>query len=253
MESQSKKSLSEALHGNHMPPPPTGRALALGAGAAIAGTAVWGMVAYYGNVEVGYIAIGIGALIGFAMVKAGGHGMLLTVSAGVLALLSIASGKHLSFTLTLTGRAEENCTPEDFAEFQKDAADWEQLGDSATAEDIERFAANHGYSPLPADQFRAAQGSRLDWFAADERTLDEWRAWEIKDDSFVDHLKEDFHPYDILFAVIGIAAAAGQLKRRTDELEARNKAALLAERQAARDAASSDTAGDDSATTGENN
>ena len=104
-----KGKLSDLVRGDLLPPPPIGRATVAGTGAAMMGAAAWGLIAYYGNVEVGYLAIGIGALIGWVMVKAGGHGTPIAVCAGLLTLLSILSGSTSRSAWTPAG-CPRNCT-----------------------------------------------------------------------------------------------------------------------------------------------
>ncbi len=69
------------------------------AGAAIGGLAgalVWTLIGYFLNVEVGWIAWGIGALVGFGMAKGAEESTntMTGVIAAVIALVTIAGGKY---------------------------------------------------------------------------------------------------------------------------------------------------------------
>lgn len=217
-----------------LPAPPLGRALIAGAVAAFVGAGVWAAVVIAINFESGWIAWGIGALVGFAVVKAGGHGTMLAASAGILALLSIATGKNISYQVSISDYVEENISQDHYDELQRDAKGWVALGDAPTAEQIAEFATNHGYE-VPPDQLEAyfaEQGPRLAEFAAKQPSLEDLRAEEaqlIKSEySFTDYLTDDFHPFDILFALLGIGTAFGLVQRHTTEL-------MVAERQRIRD------------------
>lgn len=49
-----------------MPPSQTTRAMTFAGVAALVGAAAWGLVAFYAHREIGWLAWGIGALVGFA-------------------------------------------------------------------------------------------------------------------------------------------------------------------------------------------
>ncbi|MFN9373378.1 MAG: hypothetical protein ACK6D3_15960 [Planctomycetaceae bacterium] len=72
----------------------------IGAGA---GALVWGALTHFLNVEVGYVAWGIGAAVGFlALAFSGGNGSpALGASSAVIALLGVAVGKIFAIWLAL--------------------------------------------------------------------------------------------------------------------------------------------------------
>lgn len=77
--------------------------------AGVIGAAIWAAIAYFLNVEVGYVAWGIGGLVGFAVAKGGdGEGSTNNaIFAVVVTVLSIVGGKYavleISFAQELAG------------------------------------------------------------------------------------------------------------------------------------------------------
>jgi hypothetical protein len=83
---------------------------ALGAGlvAAIVGGIVWGLIVKWTDYEVGFVAWGIGFLVGIAVLAAtrGARGPVFQIVAVVCALVGILVGKYLSFAWVLQEVAE---------------------------------------------------------------------------------------------------------------------------------------------------
>jgi hypothetical protein len=84
---------------------------AIGAGlvAAIVGGVVWGLIVKWTDYEVGFVAWGIGFLVGVAVVAAtrGARGPVFQVVAVACALIGILLGKYLSFAWVLGDVARE--------------------------------------------------------------------------------------------------------------------------------------------------
>lgn len=223
-----------------LPPPPLGRSLAFGGIAALVGAAAWGLLVHFSHREYGILAWAIGAFVGAAIVKGGGHGNLLAVAAGLLALASIGTGKHFGFQLTVDSVASEiagKIEDPQLQERRKDAADWVALGAEPTAEQIRTFAEGHEYDFTTRDEFLRVEGELLRQFHAAQPTLDQWRD-QIRgqitaEASFVDYLKDDFHPADLLFAGLGIASAFGLVSKATARLRLIARQVARAEREAA--------------------
>ncbi|MFA5794438.1 MAG: hypothetical protein WC980_05150 [Candidatus Brocadiia bacterium] len=70
-----------------------------GCAAAIIAGIVWGLIAIWVNYEIGYMAIGVGALTGYGVFWATGkkRGLSLQVIASATSLLGILIGKYISF------------------------------------------------------------------------------------------------------------------------------------------------------------
>jgi hypothetical protein len=84
------------------------RALAGGLIAAIIGGVAWGLIVKLSDYEVGFVAWGIGFLVGTAVVLAtgGAKGRQLQITAVVLALVGVLIGKYLGFALIVQEDAE---------------------------------------------------------------------------------------------------------------------------------------------------
>lgn len=216
-----------------LPPPPLGKALAFAALAALAGAAAWGLIAYFAKVEIGYLAWGIGALIGFAIVKAGGHGTLLAVAGAALSVLSIGTGKHLAFRMLLDHEFTAQVAKIDPGVYEaqlQDATAWAALGEQPSDEQVKAFAEKHEFEFRDAASFRSEVGEQLTWIATEKPTLPQWRARLVADTaarvSFVEYLKDDFHPFDVLFVGLGLVTAFGLVNRYTTALQVAARQAL---------------------------
>ena len=94
--------------------------------AAVAGGVVWGLIVRWSGYEVGFVAWGIGFVVGTAVVLGarGARGIPYQVAAVVLALLGILIGKYLGFAWTLADAIEEEgITGISFPVFSRDTWD----------------------------------------------------------------------------------------------------------------------------------
>jgi hypothetical protein len=235
-----------------LPEPNMTRALLFAGGAAFAGAAVWAALAIYANVQIGWIAWGVGALIGLAMVKGGGHGQMLAVVAAVLAVLAIGTGRYATYQAVLDEAAQQAFPDDMFDAYKADATAWKALGASPTDEQVTEFALDREYDVDSAAEFRMVVAPRLNWLAESERTLADWRTFEAGNlqaqFGFVEYLKEDFHPLDILFVLLGLGSAFGIVSRHTTAMQVEAREQIRAEREAeaaAQQAAAADADGAD--------
>lgn len=85
------------------------RAIVAAVVAAILGGVVWGLIVKWSDYEVGFVAWGIGFLVGIAVLGAtrGARGPVFQVVAVAGALLGILLGKYLSFAWVLQAVARE--------------------------------------------------------------------------------------------------------------------------------------------------
>ena len=65
------------------------------------GAAIWAAIAYYAEVEIGYIAWGIGLVVGIAVAAAGENGPLAGVTAVAITILSIVGGKYATVEMSI--------------------------------------------------------------------------------------------------------------------------------------------------------
>lgn len=70
-----------------------------GAIAGAVGAAIWAAISYFGNIEIGYIAWGIGGLVGVAVAAAGKNSAHAGVVAVVITIVSILGGKYAAVEL----------------------------------------------------------------------------------------------------------------------------------------------------------
>ena len=86
-----------------------GRAIGAGLVAAIVGGVVWGLIVRATDYEVGFVAWGVGFLVGTAVALAArqGSGPTFGVIAVVLSLIGILLGKYLSFAWVLSAEGVE--------------------------------------------------------------------------------------------------------------------------------------------------
>jgi len=76
------------------------RALIFGSITGVAGATLWAAIAYFANLEIGWLAWGIGLAVGLACVKGAGYGSrLIGMSAVVITLLAILLGKYAAIEL----------------------------------------------------------------------------------------------------------------------------------------------------------
>lgn len=78
----------------------------------ILGTAVWAAIAYFAHAEVGYIAWGIGFVVGFGVLfmSGGKQGLMPGILAVVIAIVSVLAGKYLAVEMAfreVAGTLEE--------------------------------------------------------------------------------------------------------------------------------------------------
>ena len=230
-----REKLSDLLHGNVLPAPPTKRALVFGTIAALLGAIAAFMAAYAHELRLPYLTVAIGMLVGIAILRARGHGKQLTLAAAVLTLLAIPLAYYLSFVLATLSW----CTEKSHASMQRDAVIWQQLHEPSD-EQVFAFAEQQGFAFTTRTAFDHYPGKMLTWFASEQPTLSEWRSWEYANSSFRNYLAYETGSLDYLLAVAAALLAAGIVHVRTRNLEDRSRQKALARRQEAvsqRDAA----------------
>jgi len=203
--------------------PPTALSAALGAG--IAGALAWGAVVHFTNYEIGYLAWGIGALIGWAAGFMGARGKTASIAAAVIALVSIVGGRYLGLTLSMgsiTDEARAGLSADMFAEYQRDATDWSGV-DATDDAAVRAFMVTHAWAeePVPAEDlagFKTDTAPLLAWMHASNPSLEQWRDRLVESlDTSIDLevMKSSFSAIDLLFAFLGISTAYGLVMRRS--------------------------------------
>lgn len=214
--------------------PATATPLIVASGAALLGAGVWAAICALTYYEIGWIAWGIGGLIGLGAVATGGRGQTLAVACGGLALASIFVGKLLASQFILDNELQkgvaQNVTQEVYNERQVDARDFVALDPQPDPEKLKDYLVQHGFSEGltvedVSDQevanFLAEIAPDLKDFAARQPSLEEWRdefVAKFKEEiSLVDVVVEDLGLFDLLFVFLGVSTAFGMVMRATQQ------------------------------------
>ena len=211
-------------------------ALAGAAGGALLGALAWAAICYVTGYEIGYVAWGIGLLVGFMTVRLGGRGTPMAAAAAGLTLVSIFAGKVLSTRLLvekeLAASADTMLTRELYDDLRSTAADWAALPSPSDA-DVRLFMVEHAYSANgePDDlsradvaEFRSLFVPTLEQLAADQPSYEEWRQSAVDetraefeaDTTLVGLVVGDLSAIDIVFGVLAVTTALGLVKRAGD-------------------------------------
>ena len=205
--------------------------VAIGAGAigAIVGALLWGAIAAIANVEIGWIAIGVGWLIGFLISVCGGRGAAAALISVGLTVLSICGGKLLSVSWTLDSSIQEYAaeilTEESYQEYKSNAETYIKI--QSDDNKIREFIVMEGFQDSESiespDQisneelasFKAEVGSDMVSFCNNSTNYETWRGEALaeissyisQNMSFTDRLMATLGFIDIIFFVIAIGAS----------------------------------------------
>jgi hypothetical protein len=202
--------------------------------AAALGALAWGAVTYFSGYEVGYVAWGIGALVGVAMVKLGGRNQACAGAAAVLAVAGIAGGKLIATYFVvekeLGASCQETFTRELHGELTRDAADFAQLASNPSDEELRVFMVDHRYTPAEApeqvepqevQEFLATTAQDLRSMRSQPPTYEEWYAAQVAesrrafeaDFSIVQANLDELNGFDLLWVFLGVSTAFGIVRR----------------------------------------
>lgn len=204
--------------------------------AAVAGACAWSGLIIGTGYEIGYLAWGIGALVGFAALRAGGRGTGLAVMCGVFCLLAIVGGKWFAYRHFVSQGIEETIstelTPALYEGLRNTASDFAQV---TSEEEHPTFMADHGFyteAATAADvtheelaNFRVNGVHVLTELAASPPDFETWKNDQVAaiSSSYMSSMEsndmfgEMFSGFDALFVFLGVSTAFGMVKRVTDE------------------------------------
>jgi len=194
------------------------------------GAAIWAAIAYFAHIEIGWIAIGVGALVGLgALIGARGDGNLwVGCVAAVIAVGSILAGKYA--VVSIVYEEEVGSIASDAASMVVDedwilqdivdeiAYEWIQSGRPVIWPDP---SMSIDYAEWPDDyprELRIAARTRWDKFSEDEKNdqIDEIQAGldEIDFGALEAAIKKEgfiatFGPFDLVFLFFAVCAAYG--------------------------------------------
>lgn len=197
-------------------------ALALAAGlvAALLGGVVWAAIGIYGNLEVGWVAWGIGLLVGGAMVKATPkRSRSLAVAAAALALVGLLAGKAMTFAGSTGPIAEEMLADESY---MQGATAWRlyaagELDPALQAAIEEDEARGDTLSDAHWAQMLTAAESRLAEMPEAEREAIAREAASnmIRNVGLVEGVRAQLSPFDLLWVFLALATAFRMLDGAT--------------------------------------
>jgi hypothetical protein len=217
--------------------------IGLGVAGAVAGAVAWGALGYYGNLEIGILAWGIGGAIGFLMVAGGARGIIGVAVAAALTLAAIGGGK-VWYVNKAMGDIQSQIMAESDSYFDQaaydeamlDARDFQPYVDGTHAsvqgvadprERVRRFMLDHSFvepgeaiTDSDVDDFvelnqesfadlATRQPDQATW-AAENREM--FQSFNIADSmSMWEKLKSTLGLLDILFVFLGVATASSMV------------------------------------------
>lgn len=195
---------------------------ALGGGVAgLVGMGVWAVLAYGTHMEVGWVAWGIGALVGFAAWRcAGARSVALGGIAAGITFLAIMGGSYLplrtlvreslrsDLSMAWGGNlefAKKACSAETDAQLRGIVAEWKATGnegpapDKVTEEDLREFRGKE----LPVmESIASGKMTRQEWI--DLKFAEIWG--EV---SFFDVMNRSMNLFTLLWLILGTGSAIG--------------------------------------------
>ena len=165
---------------------PLGIGAALVAGAL--GAAAWAGLSIFANFEVGYLAWGVGGLVGLAAVKFGGRGTPMAVAAAAISLLAIFGGKIIAMESGVDNMIEESTSETVYFSYvdgmRNSAAALSELGENPTDQQLRQMLSEQqliGSEPVVyTDQdiadFRAYEMPEINAFSQSQPTYEDWSA-----------------------------------------------------------------------------
>ncbi len=193
------------------------------------GSVVWALVALYANLEIGYLAWGIGGLVGFAAVKFGGRGVVMGGIAAVISVLSIFGGKFAAIEGEIRQMTDRTAHEAYVEEMQVDVEALEALGPDPSDERLAIMMSARGYtdedpgsvSEEAIENFREsimptlvefdAQGADYDKWSENQ---DEWiRMVYLGEDGHFGAIKSEMNLIDAIFLLLGLSTAFGLVSK----------------------------------------
>lgn len=198
---------------------------------AIAGALIWGGIAYGTGYEVGFVAWGIGALVGGIAAASGEQSFRMGVICSFLTLASIFAGKMLAVSWVVHSEQEkalaqlEGLINEELHDLQcAESADLAQLESEA---DYPHFMIENEYTDaetaemIPAEELTYFQDETAPFLRrihAEKPTYEEWREEQLENmrttmsssvgsNDLAQAVMKNIGPIDGLFAVLGLFSA----------------------------------------------
>ena len=197
----------------------------------VIGAVIWAAVAFFAHVEISWVAIGVGALVGFGSLATGGKGHANGLMCGGVAVAAIFGGKFGALTMDLRDTSElrdawvAELSTHDYEEELEDARDFADIRSDLAA--YPSFMVEHRYTDAvttrelesgEVDDFRRYTAPHLIWIDESQPTFEEWKVRKTESiDEFLDSarttsgiwelVKEGLGFIDILFFFFGVLTA----------------------------------------------
>lgn len=189
----------------------------------LVGALIWAAIAYYFEYEVGYMALGVGALVGLGAVAGGGSGQAIAGCCSAIAVVSILGGKVLAVSMMM----DSSIAPQFYAALQPASVAYAEV---RTDWDVRQFMVDGGFTEAASagevsrqevQSFRDSYGSVLEDMAKNHPDLDQWRKSEaareflagvhrqLEDQGVTSFnvVKSSIGIIDVIFFVLGIMTA----------------------------------------------
>ena len=207
--------------------------------AAISGGAVWAYLAIFTDHEVGYVAWGIGALVGLCALAYGGRGSTLATTCAVLTAASIFSSKvgatHHALSHEVRVDVTRSFSRPVYEDMLRRATAFTRLGNDASDDEIKTFMVRYGYtdsisltgiSRQEQKFFESMQGAELRRMHVEQPTYTEWRKSKAaslrmektEERTLLDRTAKSFTMLELVCGGLGVATAFGlvTLNRKKD-------------------------------------
>jgi phosphate/sulfate permease len=200
--------------------------LVTGGIAGLLGAAIWASISYFFNYEIGWIAWGIGAMVGGGVVMGGGKGNGAALIACLITVLSICGGKiagiHFAIQSSdLSSEIEASITIADYNLAKQEAAAFVALESRAQ---YPAFMVQYEYtdatSPgsITQGEITEFEDNNLEYlqdFNANPPSFEEWKAVQVAlireflqtDFSYMEMLKASLSLFDIIFFLLALITA----------------------------------------------
>lgn len=192
------------------------------------GAVIWGVIAWKLQVEVGYVAWGIGFAVGGASAFLGGRGVPNGVLCAVVALMSIMGGKMLAVKWSVPDAMKEIAATEITQEMYDGAMlSAAAVSSVSTDDEIKKAMIDIGYTEATSEaaiteaEFKEFKGEtlpQLKRWGTNKPTMEQFKeeltgtatqsvSANVGLAETFDIAKNDLSAFDLLFAFLGIATA----------------------------------------------
>lgn len=197
------------------------RSVSAAAIAAALGAAAWAAVAYFMEIEIGWLALGIGFLVGAAAQMFGGEGKGMGAVCAVLSIVSILIGKCVMMEFIVQHELDVMLNNEfDKSFYQEQMEDARQYQLVENDNDLRSFMVIREYTQekdpqklgtLQLGYFKEYEGEMLDLLHEWQPSFEDWKAMHRKTMSKTFSRGEVYaaalHPMDMFFALLAVSAA----------------------------------------------